>query len=126
MSASATFFNLNLSRSFARLAFAFAALAICSLLVVIIVSRFVIGTLADGRLAVTRGMLEYPAQYFSGSARLNARLAAAELAEADADWSSALLHAERAVELSPYDYRFRLTLASIQEANGDRQNAERS
>ena len=126
MSSNATFLNLNLSRLFARLAFVFAVLAVCSLLVVIIVSRFVIGTLADERLAVTRGMLEFPTQYFSGSARLNARLAAAELADAGADSSRALLHAQRAVELSPYDYRFRLALASIQEANGDRQAAESS
>jgi len=126
MSSNATFLNLSLSSLFARLSFAFAALAVCSLLVIIIVSRFVIGTLADERLAVTRGMLEYPVQYFSSSARLNARLAAAELADAGADSSSALLHAQRAVELSPYDYRFRLTLASIQEANGDRQAAETS
>jgi len=42
-------------------------------------------------------MLEYPVQYFSSSARLNARLAAAELADADIDSASALLHAQRAV-----------------------------
>jgi tetratricopeptide (TPR) repeat protein len=126
MPSNATFLNLNLSRLFARLVFAFAALAFCSLLVIIIVSRFVIGTLADERLAVTRSVLEYPVRYFSGSARLNARLARAELAEADADSASALLHAQRAVELSPYDYRFRLTLAAIQEANGDRPGAQKS
>lgn len=119
-------FKLDLSRSIARLALALAALAGCSLLVVIIVSRFVIGTLADDRLAVTRGMLEYPVEYFPASARLNARLAATELSETEDNSTNAQLHAQRAVNLSPNDYRFRLTLASTQEANGDRQAAEQS
>jgi hypothetical protein len=118
-------FKLNLSGLIARLAFAIAALASCSLLVVILVSRFVIGTLADDRLGVTRGMLEYPVAYFPGSARLNARLAAAELSETG-DLASAEFHAKRAADLSPYDYRFRLTLASIQEASGDQEAAQQS
>ncbi len=76
-------FKLNLSRPIARLAFVIAVLASCLLLAVILISRFVIGTLADDRLGVTRSMLEYPVEYFPGSARLNARLAAAELSETD-------------------------------------------
>jgi tetratricopeptide (TPR) repeat protein len=119
-------FKLSLSRLIARVAFAIAVLASCLLLVVILISRFVIGTLADDRLGVTRDMLEYPVAYFPGSARLNARLAAAELSGTGGDLSSAEFHAKRAVELSPFDYRFRLTLASIQEASGDRQAAEQS
>jgi len=116
--------ELNLSKLRARLALAVLALAVCSLLVVIIISRFVIGTLGDDRLAVTRDMLQVPVSYFPGSARLNGRLAAAELSESDRDLSSAELHAQRAVNLSPYDHRFRLTLASIKEADGDRGAAE--
>jgi len=119
-------FKLNLSRPIARLAFVIAVLASCLLLAVILISRFVIGTLADDRLGVTRSMLEYPVEYFPGSARLNARLAAAELSETDGNLTSAEFHAERAADMSPYDYRFRLTLASIQEASGDRQAAELS
>ena len=118
--------KLNLSRPVARVAFAVAVLASCFLLVVTLISRFVIGTLADDRLGVTRSMLEYPVAYFRGSARLNARLAAAELSESEGDLTSAEFHAKRAVDLSPNDYRFRLTLASIQEASGDRQAAEQS
>ena len=119
-------FKLNLSRPIAKLAFVIAVLASCLLLIVILISRFVIGTLADDKLGVTRSMLEYPVAYFPGSARLNARLASAELSETDGDLTSAKFHAERAVDMSPYDYRFRLTLASIQEASGDRQAAEQS
>jgi tetratricopeptide (TPR) repeat protein len=118
--------ELNLTKLIARLAIAAGALAVCSLLVVIIVSRFVIGTLADDRVAVTRGMLEVPVEYFPGSARLNARLAAAELSESDQDLANAESCAQRAVNLSPYDYRFRLILASIKEAGGDRSAAEES
>lgn len=118
--------KLNLNRLRGRLALAILALAGSSLLVVIIISRFVIGTLADDRLLVTRDMLQIPLGYFPNSARLNARLASAELSESDRDLASAKAHAQRAVDLSPNDYRFRITLASIEEAGGDRAAAEAS
>lgn len=118
--------DLKLNKLSARLAVALAALVCCAFLVIVIVSRFVVGTLADDRLLVTRDTLRVPVEYFPGSARLNARLAAAELAASDRDLAGAVLWAGRAVYLSPYDYRFRLTLASAQEANGDREAAEES
>lgn len=119
--------KLNLAKLAARMALAAAVLAVCSLLVVIVMSRFVIGTLADNRLKdVTRDTLQVPVEYFPGSARLNARLAAAELGESDRDLARAEFHAKRAISLSPYDYRFRLTLAQVQEAEGDRASAEQS
>jgi hypothetical protein len=55
---------------------------------------------------------------------LNARLASAELSEADRDLASAKAHAQRAVNLSPNDHRLRITLASVEEASGDRAAAE--
>ena len=109
-----------------RLALGILVLAGSSLLVVVIVSRFVIGTLGDDRLKVTRDMLQVPLGYLPNSARLNARLAAAELSESDRDLVSAKAHALRAINLSPNDHRFRVTLASIQEAEGDRAAAEAS
>jgi hypothetical protein len=118
--------ELKLTKLTARLALAAVAIAGCALLVAIIVSRFVIGTLADDRVAVTRDTLQVPVEYFPGSARLNARLAAAELSESDRDLVSAESCAQRAVNLSPYDYRFRLILASVKEAGGDRSAAEAS
>ena len=118
--------ELNLTRLSARLTLALLVLIGCSLLLVIVVSRFVIGTLADERLAVRRDTLKVPLEYFPGSARLNARLAAAEMSESDRDLESAGLYAGRAVSLSPFDYRFRLTLASVKEAGGDRRGAEES
>ena len=118
--------DVNLTKLSARLAAAFALLAGCGFLAVVIVSRFVVGTLSDDRLLVTRDTLRVPVEYFPSSGRLNARLAASELEESDRDLQSAELYARRAVMLSPDDYRFRLTLASVQEANGDRAAAEQS
>jgi len=118
--------DVNLTKLSARLAVAFALIISCGFLAVVIVSRFIVGTLSDDRLLVTRETLRVPVGWFPGSARLNARLAAAELEESDRDLRSAEFYAERAVMLSPYDYRFRLTLASAQEANGNRAAAEQS
>ena len=118
--------KLNLSKPRARLALAILVLAGSSLLVIIVVSRFVIGTLADHRVQVSREMLQVPVGYFPNSPRLNARFALAELSEADRDLSSAKAHAQRAVTLSPNDYRLRLTLASVEEASGDRTAAKTS
>src|SRR6185503_835558 len=50
--------------------------------------------------------------------------AAAEFSEGDRDLASAKRYAERAVNLSPFDHRIWLTLASIEEATGDRRAAE--
>ena len=116
--------ELNLTKSGARVLLALLTIAACALLALLIVSRFVIGTLADRRLQVTRAMLKIPVEYLPGSARLNARLAAAEFSEGDRDLASAKLYAERAVNLSPFDHRVWLTLASIEEAAGDRRAAE--
>lgn len=116
--------ELDLTKPGARALFGLLTIATCVLLALFIVSRFVIGTLADRRLQVTRGMLKIPVEYLPGSARLNAGLAAAEFSEGDRDLASAKFYAERAVNLSPFDHRFWLTLASIEEATGDRRSAE--
>ena len=116
----------SVSKLSRRVALAVGALVGCGLLVGVVLSGFVIGTLADDRLVVNRETLQIPVAYFPGSARLNARLASTELAESDRDLASAEFLATRAVNLSPYDYRFKLTLASIEEAKGDRPAAERA
>lgn len=118
--------EISLAKLRSRLALALLALGGCLLLVAVIISRFVIGTLADTRLQVTRDMLQVPVGYFPNSARLNARIAAAELSESSRDLASAKDHAQRACDLSPYDYRIRITLASVEEAAGDRSAAEAS
>jgi len=116
--------ELNLTKPGARVLLGLLTVAACALLALLIVSRFVIGTLADRRLQVTRGTLKVPVEYLPGSARLNARLAAAEFSEGDRDLASAKVYAERAVKLSPFDHRVWLTMASIEEATGDRRAAE--
>ncbi|HVG20269.1 MAG TPA: hypothetical protein VNI02_14560 [Blastocatellia bacterium] len=116
--------EFKLKNMASRLAVIAVALAVCSLLTVVIISRFVIGTLSDRRFAVYRSMLSVPVEYFPNSARLNARLADAEMAASDRDLDRAEFHALRAIALSPNNYRFRLTLASVREAKGDRAAAE--
>jgi hypothetical protein len=118
--------ELNLTKLSARVLLGLLTFALCSMLAGLIVSRFVVGTLADDRLVVTRATLKFPVEYFPGSARLNARLASAEFSESDRDLASAKLYAERAVNLSPFDHRFWMTLSSIEEASGDRRAAEES
>jgi hypothetical protein len=116
--------ELKLNNIASRLAVIAAALCVCALLVTAIVSRFVIGTLSRDRLSVSRDMLVVPVDYLPNSARLNARLAEAELMASDRDLERAEFHALRAINLSPYDHRFHLILASIREAKGDRAAAE--
>ena len=118
--------SLNLNKLGARLAVAALSLVVASLLIAVIITRFVIGTLGDDRVQATRNMLQIPVGYFPNSARLNARLASAELSEGDRDLTTAKAHAQRAVNLAPNDYRFRITLASIEETAGDRQAAQAS
>jgi tetratricopeptide (TPR) repeat protein len=108
----------------ARLAVIAVAAALCALFVTVVIYRFVIGTLSDDRLSVSRGMLVEPVKYLPNSARLNARLAEAEMMASARDLALAEYHAERAIRLSPNDYRFQVILATIKEAKGDRAAAE--
>src|SRR5438105_3970144 len=116
--------NLELKHRGARLAVLLLAFGVSALLLVIVFSRFVIGTLADDRFVLEREWLLAGTSYLPNSPRLNARLAEVELFAADPDLNRADIAAARAVELSPYDYRWRLILASVKEAEGDRAAAE--
>ncbi|HJQ22286.1 MAG TPA: tetratricopeptide repeat protein [Blastocatellia bacterium] len=116
--------NLELQNRVARLAVLLLAVAASGLLAMIVFSRFVIGTLADERFMLDREWLLAGTSYLPDSPRLNARLAEVELFAADPDLSRADRAATRAVELSPADYRWRLILASVKEAEGDRAAAE--
>ncbi len=116
--------EFNLKNIAAKLFVGVAALVAFALLVVLIVSRFIVGTLSDDRFVYGRESLVVPLEYFPNSARLNAKLAEAELLESDRDLARAEQLALRAVSLSPFNYRYQLTLASIKEAQGDRPTAE--
>lgn len=116
--------EISLKPLAARLVCLALALVVGALLAVLIVSRFVIGTLADERFSFGRETLRVPVEYFPNSPRLNARLAEAEFLESDRDLNRAEQLARRSIALSPYDYRFPVILAAIKEAQGDRAAAE--
>ncbi len=118
--------EFNLKNFAARLAVPALALIACAGLVVLIMSRFAIGTLADDRFSFARSALIAPVKDYPNSPRLNARLAEAELVESDRDLERAERCARRAINLSPFDYRFHLTLGSVLEAKGDREAAEQA
>jgi hypothetical protein len=116
--------EFNLKNIAAKLVVVVLALVAFALLTVLIVSRFIVGTLSDDRFVYGRETLVVPLEYFPNSARLNAKLAEAELLESDRDLARAEQLALRAINLSPFNYRYQLTLASIKEAQGDRATAE--
>jgi Tfp pilus assembly protein PilF len=105
---------------------AVAAFAALAFLASRIVSDFVTGTLTDERVRVERAVLAASARHFSGSPRLHAKLARAELSATDGDLAQAEYHARRAIELSPYDYRFPLLMASIKESKKEEAEAHES
>ncbi|HEU4391480.1 MAG TPA: tetratricopeptide repeat protein, partial [Blastocatellia bacterium] len=95
-------------------------------LVILVASEFVVGALADERADVPGETLAAAVAYFPSSAKLHARLAETLITEAKADPRNIESHAQQAVLLSPYNYEFRMLLASIQETRGNRAAAESS
>src|SRR5262245_66563108 len=89
-------------------------------------SDLVVGVLTDERRSPPLGSLETGAQYFPESARLNARLSRYEFGEEDRDLGLARSYAVRAVSLSPWNYGYRLHLATVEEAAGNRDAAQES
>jgi tetratricopeptide (TPR) repeat protein len=118
--------NLNLQKLPVRLLFLFITLALCSWLMLIVVNHFITGTLADERIPVERERLASTLTSFPNSARLNARYAQAEMLNINRDLEKLSLHAQQAVNLSPYNFHYRLLLASAQEMKGERGAAERT
>lgn len=88
-------------------------------------ANFIVGVLTDPRADVSKEMLAAGATHFPNSAALNARLANAEMLEDDRDLADVQKYATRAANISPWDYRNRLLLATVREATGDREAAER-
>jgi tetratricopeptide (TPR) repeat protein len=115
--------EITLTGPMARAATALVSLGICALAVFGIVSSFIINVLADERVEASREMLSVASDYFPSSARLHARVAQA-LDTSDPQYQES--HAISAVNLSPYNYRYKLLLASIKESNGESSAAEQS
>jgi hypothetical protein len=118
--------NLSLQKLPVRLLFLGLALAACGGLVLLVVNHFITGTIADERVPVERERLAATLASYPDSARLNARFAQAEMLNINRDLEKLIVHAQRAVNLSPHNYRYRLSLASAQEMKGDRAAAEKT
>src|SRR5262245_39668858 len=93
-----------------------------------VISNFIIRGVADRRLALPRDWLLAAVERFPNSARINLKLADAEiagrgLAQYDAQADS---HAMQADNLSPWNYHSRRLLAMAQEFNGKQAEAEES
>lgn len=102
------------------------ALGVCAVLTFAALVNVAAGVATDERVSVNKDLLAATIAYVPNSASLNARLAEAEMGEDDRDISSIENHAKRAVNLSPWDYRQRLLLATVNEAQGDRAAAEQA
>ena len=116
--------DLYLNRVAARVALAVGAFVLFVLLALNLLSDFARGTLSDERVMVSRAVLAASSSRFSNSPRLHVKLAKACLLAPEYSLADAESHARRAIELSPYDYRFPLLLSLIKEAAGDQTVAE--
>jgi hypothetical protein len=86
--------------------------------------NLIVGVLTDSRVEPRIDLLAAATAYVPNSAGVNARLAAAQLVQGDRDLSRVEPLAQRAVDTSPWDYRNRLLMATVREAQGDRPAAE--
>ena len=118
--------ELSLQRKSMRLALVAATMAVLSLLTVAALVRFVVGVLTDERARPTRQLLDAGVAYVPNSAPLLARLASAAMEDGERDLIVVEGYAQRAVRISPWDYRRRLLLATVKEAKGERGAAVQS
>jgi hypothetical protein len=94
-----------------------------------VVSNFIVRSVEDYRLSFHREWLTAAVARYPDSARVNFRLAKVEIADVAHKGrfnAQAESHAWRAVNLSPWDYQARGLLATAQELNGKREEAENS
>ena len=119
-------FELAVNSLARRAAVALAALVLCAVLALVSWMNVVAGVLSDERVRITKDWLAAGIPYAPNSALLNARIARTEMLEDERDLSEAESRALRAINISPWDYNHRLLLASIEEAKGDRDAAEKS
>jgi hypothetical protein len=138
--------DLRLDRPAARTAFRVALIVVCAWLSTIVLCNFLVDALSDPRMAVTpdapmasfitdpfdRGganpaVLAAAVRYIPNSPRLHLKLAETETnTKHSYDLRAAENHATRAIQLSPYDYKPRLLLASIHHDNSDWAAAEQA
>jgi tetratricopeptide (TPR) repeat protein len=119
-------FELAVNSPARRAAVALATLVLCAALALASWTKLVAGVLTDERVNVGKDWLEAGITHAPNSALLNARIARTEMLEEERDLSEARARALRAISISPWDFNHRLLLASIEEAEGDRDGAEKS
>lgn len=105
------------------------ASVVCGSLFWSIYSHFVVRLVTDPRLSVSSEALRTAAKKFADSPRVHHRLAESEMTDAGGQEpviSDAISHARRAADLSPWNYRTRYLLGSLQEMNGDAEGSEKS
>ncbi|HKG21823.1 MAG TPA: tetratricopeptide repeat protein [Blastocatellia bacterium] len=118
--------ELSLERKTARASFVMLALIAGVALGSLVFVHFVTGMLTDRRVRVDKRALGIAVGYFPGSARLHAQMAEVEMTDRARNLLLARSHALEAMRLSPWDFRFRMLVASVTEAMGDRASAEAS
>ncbi len=138
---------LALEHAAARVTTVGGVMVICACLLYAVVCDFIVGALADERIPVTSAaepasfitapftddrigvnpdVLARASHYFANSPRLAMRLAELRRYDGDDNWRTAELEAQRAIRLSPHDYRPRLLMATIQEYQANYAAAEES
>jgi hypothetical protein len=97
---------------------------VCALLARQAIFNFIVFSLSDSRSAVSAGELNVALGYFPSSARLRARSAEAQISDPARDLGRASREIERAIRLSPNDYRLQAVLATVMEAQQEMTAAE--
>ncbi|HSB10201.1 MAG TPA: tetratricopeptide repeat protein [Blastocatellia bacterium] len=116
--------QIKVNTVFGRVAVILAGLLIAILLSLPAGSNLIAGVLSDARVDVRPDLIAAGIKYVPNSAAVSARLVEAQMTEGDRDLTATDVLARRTVNLSPWDYRNRLLLATVKEAAGDRAAAE--
>lgn len=116
--------NFKVNSAAARAAAFLFGFILCVLASLAATHNLVIGLLSDRRVNVPRNLLAAGIVYVPDSASVNARLAEAEMMASDQDLATAVVRAQRAANISPWDFKNHLLLATVKEAAGDRSAAE--
>jgi Flp pilus assembly protein TadD len=122
-------FTLTLDNQYKRLAAILVVIGMGLGLGWMVASDFIVRGVSDRRMSMPRVWLAAAAERFPNSARINFRLARAEIANVgdQAGFDDVTeSHARQAVNLSPWNYQARSLLATAQELNGKQEEAEKT
>lgn len=100
------------------------SLGVMILLAKMVLTEFTVKVLSDNRLELNEDFMATAVSSVPNSGRLLFASALAESSSPNPNLEQAKRHVVQAIELSPYDYNYRLLLAQICEAEGDKTGAE--